>query len=133
MKRLPTTVEEWRAFVATADAQALGLAPILAQLFPHAVNKTEIAGVSVREITPGTLDPAKAGRLLINLHGGGYVLNGGDASTGEAVLGAHYSGMKAIAVDYRMAPGHPFPAALDDAVAVWGRCGMPGVICADVM
>jgi acetyl esterase/lipase len=119
MDRLPKTADEWRAFVATADAQALALAPILANLFPHTLNKTEIAGVTVREITPATLDPAKAGRLLINLHGGGYVLNGGEASTGEAILGAHYSGMKVIAVDYRMAPDHPFPAAVDDAVAVW--------------
>ena len=119
MDRMPQTAEQWRAFVSTADAQALALAPILASLFPHTVNRTTIAGVTVREITPKTLDPSKAGRLLINLHGGGYVLNGGEASTGEAILGAHYSGMKAIAVDYRMAPDHPFPAAVDDAVAVW--------------
>ncbi|MDB5482925.1 MAG: esterase [Caulobacteraceae bacterium] len=119
MDGMPQTADAWRAFVATADAQALALAPILASQFPHTVNKTTIAGVTAREITPGTLDPAKAGRLLINLHGGGYVLNGGEASTGEAILGAHYSGMKVIAVDYRMAPDHPFPAAVDDAVAVW--------------
>ena len=119
LDRLPKTTDEWRAFVATADAQSLAMAPILEKLFPHAASKREIAGVTVREITPARLDPAKAGRLLINLHGGGYVLNGGEASTGEAILGAHYSGMKVIAVDYRMAPDHPFPAAVDDAVAVW--------------
>jgi monoterpene epsilon-lactone hydrolase len=119
LDRLPKTADEWRAFVATADAQSLAMAPILEKLFPHTVIKREIAGVTVREITPASLDPAKAGRLLINLHGGGYVLNGGEASTGEAILGAHYSGMKVIAVDYRMAPDHPFPAAVDDAVAVW--------------
>jgi acetyl esterase/lipase len=119
MDRMPQTAEEWRAFVNTADAQALALAPILADLFPHTVVMTTIAGVTVREITPASLDRAKVGRLLINLHGGGYVLNGGEASTGEAILGAHYSGMKVIAVDYRMAPDHPFPAAVDDAVAVW--------------
>ncbi|HLZ85276.1 MAG TPA: alpha/beta hydrolase, partial [Caulobacteraceae bacterium] len=118
-ERMPQTVEEWRRFVSAADAQSLALVPILERLFPHKVNKTEIAGVTIREITPASLDPAKAGKRLINLHGGGYVLNGGEASTGEAVLGANYSRMKVIAVDYRMAPEHPFPAAVDDAVAVW--------------
>lgn len=119
MEQMPTTADQWRAFVAVADAQAAALGPILASLFPHTMNITEIAGVKVREITPANLDPTKAGKVLINLHGGGYVLNGGDASTGEAVLGAHYSGMKVISVDYRMAPDHPFPAALEDALAVW--------------
>ena len=119
MDRMPTTADAWRAFIGAADAQALNLSPVLAGAFPHTVNKTTIAGVTVREITPARLDPAKVSRLLINLHGGGYVLNGGEASTGEAVLGAHYSGMKVISVDYRMAPDHPFPAAVDDAVAVW--------------
>ena len=119
MEQMPTTADQWRAFVAVADAQAAALGPILASLFPHTMNITEIAGVKVREITPANLDPTKAGKVLINLHGGGYVLNGGDASTGEAVLGAHYSGMKVISVDYRMAPDHPFPAAVEDALAVW--------------
>ncbi len=119
MERMPRTTDEWRAFVAVADAQAASLAPILAAIFPHTMNVMQIAGVKVREITPASLDPAKSGKVLINLHGGGYVLNGGDASTGEAVLGAHYSGMKVISVDYRMAPDHPYPAAVNDALAVW--------------
>jgi monoterpene epsilon-lactone hydrolase len=118
-EHMPTTPETWRAFVAGADAQALALVPILKSMFPHTVSKTEIAGVVVREITPDGWTADRDGRVLINLHGGGYVLNGGEASTGEAVLGAHYSGLKVISVDYRMAPEHPFPAAIDDAVAVW--------------
>jgi acetyl esterase/lipase len=119
MDRMPQTAEEWRRFVAAADQQSIAMVPILAELFPHTETKSLIAGVPVREITPRSFDASKAGKLLINLHGGGYVLNGGDASTGEAVLGAHYSGLKVISVDYRMAPEHPFPAAVDDAVAVW--------------
>ena len=115
----PSSAEEWKAVIAQMDAQALAVAPALAAMFPHTSELKQIAGVTVREITPATLDPAKAGRLLVHFHGGGYALNGGEASTGEAVLGAHYSGMKAISVDYRMPPEHPFPAAVDDALAVW--------------
>jgi acetyl esterase/lipase len=113
--QLPTTAEAWKAFAAGADAQTLALAPILAALFPHTVTRSTLGGVPVHEITPASLDPSKAGKLLINLHGGGYVLNGGEASTSEAILGAHYAAMKVISVDYRMAPDHPHPAA----VAVW--------------
>ncbi len=39
MDRMPQTVEQWRAFVSTADAQALALAPILEKLFAHTVNR----------------------------------------------------------------------------------------------
>src|SRR5580693_8265574 len=119
MDQIPTTAEHWRAFIATADQQSLAMVPLLESLFPHQINRTTIAGVAVHEVTPASLDPAKSRKLLINLHGGGYALNGGEASTGEAILGAHYCGMRVISVDYRMAPDHPFPAAVDDALAVW--------------
>ncbi|WP_293898673.1 alpha/beta hydrolase [Phenylobacterium sp.] len=115
----PGSADEWTALIAQVDAQALALVPALAAMFPHRVELMQVAGVTVRQIVPASLDPAKAGRVLLNFHGGGYVLNGGEASTGEAVLGAHYSRMTVVSVDYRMPPEHPFPAAVDDAVAVW--------------
>src|SRR5215469_8187415 len=115
----PSTAAEWKAFVAQADAQTLALNPVLAERFPHKVVRREIGGVTVREITPATLDPAKSGRLLVNFHGGGYAMNAGEASTGEAVLASHYTGIRSVSVDYRAPPDHPFPAAVDDAVAVW--------------
>ncbi len=115
----PKTIADWRAFVAAADAQALALVPVLEAMFPHTVLRREIAGVTVREIIPASLDAGRADRLLLNFHGGGYLMNGGEASTAEAVLAAHHSGLRVISVDYRMPPDHPFPAPLDDALAVW--------------
>lgn len=115
----PTNAESWKALAALADADALAMLPVLAAMFPYKEEIRQIGGVTVREITSETFDPAKAGRILVNFHGGGYVLGGGAAGTAEAVICAHYSGLRVISVDYRMPPEHPFPAALLDAVAVW--------------
>jgi monoterpene epsilon-lactone hydrolase len=60
-------------------------------------------------------------RLLVHVHGGGYVYNPGEAGTGEATLMAAYGGFRVISFDYRMPPDHPYPAAMDDAMAVWKR------------
>jgi epsilon-lactone hydrolase len=114
----PANAAEWRAFIARNDAQSLAAAPLYAAAFPHQSVTREIDGVLVREITPKTYNAKKPG-LILHFHGGGYAMNGGEASTGEAVMAAHYSGLKAISVDYRMPPDHPFPAAVDDAVAVY--------------
>jgi acetyl esterase/lipase len=58
-------------------------------------------------------------RLLVHVHGGGYVYNPGEAGTVEAVLMAGFGKFKVISFDYRMPPDAPYPAAMDDAMAVW--------------
>jgi epsilon-lactone hydrolase len=64
---------------------------------------------------PGT----DAGRVLVFLHGGGYEF-GSLRSDGElaARLG-RASGMRVLFPEYRLAPEHPFPAAIDDVLAAW--------------
>lgn len=58
-------------------------------------------------------------RVLIYYHGGGYV-SGGLASHGLFVAKLARQGRcRVLFVDYRLAPEHPFPAALDDALAAW--------------
>jgi len=54
-------------------------------------------------------------RVLLYLHGGGYVL--GSLNTHRSLVGslAQRTGLNALTVNYRKAPDHPFPAALDDA------------------
>lgn len=56
-------------------------------------------------------------RVLINLHGGGF--NSDSGSLTETIPIANLTKTRVIAVLYRLAPEHPFPAAVDDAVAVY--------------
>ena len=76
----------------------------------------ELGGVPVVTVdTPGT-DPAVA---VLYLHGGAYVLGSAADSAGLASDVSRRVGARAISVDYRLAPEHPFPAAIDDAVAAY--------------
>jgi epsilon-lactone hydrolase len=73
-----------------------------------------IAGVRVHEYSSGS---GRSG-LILHFHGGAYV-------AGSSMFGRTYSKLVAsggpdlISVDYRLAPEHPYPAGLDDAVAVY--------------
>src|SRR5258706_6966606 len=83
------------------------------------VKPTVIAGVKAYILTPKTIPAANRNRLLVHVHGGGYVFGPGEAALPEAVLMAGIGGFKVISVDYRMPPDFPYPAAMDDAMAVW--------------
>lgn len=57
--------------------------------------------------------------LLVFLHGGGFVLGDLDSHDGLCRLLCRRMGVLVLAVDYRLAPEHPWPAAPDDALAAW--------------
>lgn len=84
-------------------------------LYPVNVASEAIAGIPVRIVTP--LSGTDPDRVLINLHGGGF--NSDSGSLTESIPIANLTKVKVVAVLYRLAPEHPFPAALDDAVAVY--------------
>lgn len=84
--------------------------------WPVKAEETAMAGVKVRVFTPPERKgPADA--ILLNLHGGGFVLDSGSWS--ENVPIASMTGVPVVAVLYRLAPEHPYPAAVDDAEAVY--------------
>ena len=56
---------------------------------------------------------------VLFLHGGGYVMGGPQTHRGLTSRLAKASGASVVAIDYRLAPEHPFPAALDDAEAAY--------------
>jgi acetyl esterase len=74
----------------------------------------------VRIHTPLPTGAAKGGEPapgLIYFHGGGLVAGSIDTHDSIARALCHWGGCRVIAVDYRLAPEHPFPAGLDDAIA----------------
>jgi monoterpene epsilon-lactone hydrolase len=87
-------------------------------LYPVNIASSTIAGIPVRIVTPIDPIPAnKKDRVLINLHGGGFTTDSGSLT--ESIPIANLTHTKVVAVLYRLAPEHPFPAAVDDSVAVY--------------
>ena len=115
----PKTNAEWKAFVKVFSDQAEAFLPSLRELMGVTVAKSEMGGVPVYTITPRTLPAENADRVLLNFHGGGYVLGPGESGTPEAILMAGIGKYRVIMPDYRMAPDHPYPAAMDDVLAVY--------------
>lgn len=85
------------------------------RLYPVNIEETTMAGVRTDVITPVSSPDAK--RVLINLHGGGF--NSDSGSLIEGVPIANLAKIKVVSVYYRLAPENPFPAAVDDVVAVY--------------
>ncbi|MGH3259385.1 MAG: alpha/beta hydrolase [Streptosporangiaceae bacterium] len=54
---------------------------------------------------------------ILHIHGGGFALGSAEGSVGLASSLARKTGMRVGSVDYRLAPEHPYPAALQDVTA----------------
>src|SRR5580704_15814433 len=102
-----TRTDEWRA-KDLAEAR---------KLYPVNVEETTTAGVRTDIITPIAMPDANRTQVLINLHGGGF--NSDSGSLIEGVPIANLAKIKVVSVYYRLAPENPFPAAVDDVVAVY--------------
>ncbi|HXE11964.1 MAG TPA: alpha/beta hydrolase [Bryobacteraceae bacterium] len=87
------------------------------KLYPVNIAKGDIAGVPVKIITPLEIPENRRDRVLLNVHGGGF--NSDSGSLTETIPIANLTKTKVVAILYRLAPEHPFPAAVDDTVAVY--------------
>jgi monoterpene epsilon-lactone hydrolase len=109
-------VESIRAQLADVTLKRL---PVLREQTGVKVEPTTIGGVKAFIITPSEVAEVNRERVLVHVHGGGYVLAPGEAGTPEAILMAAFGHIKVISVDYRMPPDFPYPAAMDDAMTVY--------------
>src|SRR5262245_44731620 len=87
------------------------------RLFPVNLEPKDIAGVHTDIITPLITPAQNLKRVLINLHGGGF--NSDSGSLIEGIPICNLAQIKVVSVYYRLAPENPFPAAVDDVVAVY--------------
>ena len=97
----PKSAEEWKVLIARVADNVVATLPDLRQRLGVKVEPTVIGGVKAYVITPESITETNRNRLLVHVHGGGYVFGPGEAGTREAMLMAGYSGMKVISVDYR--------------------------------
>jgi acetyl esterase/lipase len=78
------------------------------------VEPVDAGGVPAEWTSTPRADPT---RVLLFLHGGGYVSGSIRSHRHMVAQAGREAGARTLALDYRLAPEHPFPAALDDAVA----------------
>jgi acetyl esterase/lipase len=83
-----------------------------------------LGGVKVEWIVP---DGAANTPVLFHLHGGGYVLGTPGGSRAFTTEFALRTGARVVSIDYRLAPEHPYPAAVDDAVSAYSALLAQGV------
>jgi epsilon-lactone hydrolase len=132
---MPTTVsaeaQQWLKQIEQEAPQAKELAEIrrhtdewrlkdsaeARKLYAVNVEETTTAGVRTDIITPLRTAAESERRVLINLHGGGFISDSGSLIEGIPI--SNLAKMKVVSVYYRLAPENPFPGAVDDAVAVY--------------
>lgn len=102
------------------DAYNGRLAGRMKQVYPVKIRRDTIGGIPVEIVTPaGGVKPQHRGRVLVNLHGGGFMWGAGAGGEVEAIPIAAVGGFEVVTVDYRMAPEAHFPAASEDVAAVY--------------
>ncbi len=115
----PKSAAEWKELIAMLAARGAAVQPAIREKLGVTMQPAVIGGVKAYILTPKEIPARNRDRLLVHVHGGGYVYNPGEAGTQEATLMAAYGGFKVLSFDYRMPPDYPYPAAMDDAMAVW--------------
>lgn len=89
---------------------------LLKRAFGVSVEVTTVNGLHAEWLRP---KQAADGKVLLYLHGGAYLV--GSCRTHRQMVShiARAAGVNALVPEYRLAPEHPFPAAIDDAVGVY--------------
>jgi epsilon-lactone hydrolase len=91
---------------------------LTSQPLPEDVRTTpaDLGGIPVIFIDIAQVKPRG---VIFHVHGGGFALGSAAGSVGLASSLARKTGMRAVSVDYRLAPEHPYPAALQDVSAAY--------------
>ena len=108
----------WSAYVAETDGFVRSMVGDGLAGFDGTVEERVIGACPVYVVTPeGVTDDDP--RVYLDIHGGGWVMGGGDLCQRTAVVSAGQVAARVWSVDYRMPPDHPFPTPLEDCVAAY--------------
>lgn len=113
----PDDLEGWARSKEVVGKFMNDFSSALAPNLRSTVESFDMAGARVHLATPEGED--MDGRVYLDIHGGGLIHGEGEFCRTGAQRIADQHGVPCYAVDYRMPPEHPYPAALDDCVAVY--------------
>lgn len=110
----PADVDGWLALINATDQ-------VLAERFAPALQAVDIERHVLGNVTVYIADSASHERspIYLDFHGGGLIFGAGAACRAYTAVTAATVGRTVWGVDYRMPPIHPYPAAVDDAIAVY--------------
>lgn len=92
------------------------------ELFPVIRKDTTLAGIRVYDYAPaGGVPSENANRVLINLHGGGFINCWPACAELESMPVAALGGFRVVSIEYRQGPDHTFPAASEDVATVYSE------------
>ena len=109
-------LEAWRALVAAQDEVVTAVIGEMAAAIPAQREERQVGDALVYVVTPDGVDDD---RVVLNLHGGALILQGGAACAAMTAMAATRVGLPTWGVDYRMPPDHPYPTPLDDCVRAY--------------
>jgi monoterpene epsilon-lactone hydrolase len=108
----------WKAYVAESDEFVRSMVGDPLGRFSGTIEQRVIGSFPVYVLTPEGVSEADP-RVYFDIHGGAWVLGGGDLCKMTAAMSASQVGARVWTPDYRMPPDHPFPTPLDDCMTAY--------------
>jgi epsilon-lactone hydrolase len=116
----PSPAQDIKGYRARQDEIMNWFLKPIRQRYPVTVEHQTIAGVYTDVVTPQNgVAPKNRNRVLLNVHGGGFVSGARSAALVESIPIASVEKIKVITIDYRMGPEYKFPVASEDVAAVY--------------
>jgi epsilon-lactone hydrolase len=109
----------WHRYVAAVNQAILPRLKMRAAKIDATIAGVKIAGGQVYDVRPAKV-PHNDRRVFLDIHGGAFIVGGGECCRAEAVGLADDLGMRVWSVDYRNPPDYPFPAPLEDCLTAYG-------------
>jgi len=109
----------WKAFIDESNKWLTLQMQAQAAQFKAEIFSEFVGEIAIHEVVPAGMARKDDERAILYIHGGAFIHGEGIASAYMAVPLACTAGIRALCVDYRMPPYHPFPTGLDDCVAAY--------------